>query len=66
MFLIAHQMSLTTSLYILETDLHLDNNIVTMWGYLYRYREPNQRITQQEAVECREDLSKCRTSNINE
>jgi glyoxylase-like metal-dependent hydrolase (beta-lactamase superfamily II) len=47
-------------------DLHLDNNIVTMWGYLYRYREPNQRITQQEAVECREDLSKCRTSNINE
>jgi hypothetical protein len=47
-------------------DRGLDHNIVTMWEYLYRYREPNQRITQQEAVECREDLSKCRTSNISE
>ena len=47
-------------------DRWLDHNIVTMWEYLYRYREPNQRITQQEAVECREDLSKCRTSNISE
>ena len=45
-------------------DLWMDNNIVTMWGYLYRYREPNERITQDEAVWCREDLSKCRTSAI--
>jgi len=45
-------------------DRWLDPNIVTMWGYLYRYREPNQRITQDEAVWCREDLSRCRTGPI--
>lgn len=47
-------------------DKNLDANIVTMWGYLYRYREPNQRITPDEAVWCREDFSNCRTSNIND
>lgn len=47
-------------------DQFLDHNIVTMWEYLYRYREPNKRITPDEAVLCREDLSKCRTSDINE
>jgi len=41
----------------------LDPNIVTMWGYLYRYREPNMRITDLEAVQCREDISQCRTSD---
>jgi glyoxylase-like metal-dependent hydrolase (beta-lactamase superfamily II) len=44
-------------------DLFLDSNIVTMWGYLYRYREPNERITDREAVECREDVNQCRTSD---
>lgn len=44
-------------------DRWLDQNIVTMWEYLYRYREPNMRITEDEAVACREDLSQCRTSD---
>jgi len=44
-------------------DEWLDSNIVTMWGYLYRHREPNQRITPEEAVECREDINQCRTSD---
>jgi glyoxylase-like metal-dependent hydrolase (beta-lactamase superfamily II) len=44
-------------------DSFIDSNIVTMWDYLYRYREPNQRITDVEAVECREDVQQCRTSN---
>ena len=50
----------------LNYERFLDANIVTMWEYLYRYREPNQRITPEEAVLCREDLSKCRTSNISD
>lgn len=41
----------------------LDQNIVTMWDYLYRYREPNQRITEDEAVLCREDVTQCRTAD---
>lgn len=45
-------------------DRFLDANIVTMWEYLYRYREPNQRITPEEAVLCREDMNNCRTSNV--
>ena len=44
-------------------DRWLDQNIVTMWEYLYRYREPNQRITEDEAVACREDVNDCRTSD---
>jgi glyoxylase-like metal-dependent hydrolase (beta-lactamase superfamily II) len=44
-------------------DLWLDSNVVTMWEYLYRYREPNQRITPEEAVACREDVNQCRTSD---
>ncbi|MGI9235912.1 MAG: MBL fold metallo-hydrolase [Woeseiaceae bacterium] len=47
-----------------NVDRFLDANIVTMWEYLYRYREPNQRITPEEAVLCREDLGNCRTSNV--
>jgi glyoxylase-like metal-dependent hydrolase (beta-lactamase superfamily II) len=42
---------------------NLDANIVTMWDYLYRYREPNSRITPEEAVACRMDISNCRTSD---
>ena len=41
----------------------LDINIVTMYNYLYRYREPNNPITPFEAVACREDTTQCRTSN---
>ena len=41
----------------------LDINIVTMYNYLYRYREPNSPITPFEAVRCREDVNDCRTSN---
>ena len=44
-------------------DRYLDVNIVTMYDYLYRYREPNNRITELEAVSCIEDSSACRTSD---
>jgi glyoxylase-like metal-dependent hydrolase (beta-lactamase superfamily II) len=44
-------------------DIWLDSNIVTMYNYLYRYREPNTPILPTEAVSCREDLSLCRTSD---
>lgn len=44
-------------------DQYLDANIVTMWEYLYRYREPNQRITPEEAIGCRDDVNRCRTSD---
>lgn len=41
----------------------LDANIVTMYDYVYRYREPNVRIEPAEAVACIEDSSDCRTAN---
>ena len=41
----------------------IDQNVVTMWDYLYRYREPSQRITADEAVLCIEDVTKCRTAD---
>ena len=44
-------------------DTWLDSNIVTMYDYLYRYREPNTPILPTEAVSCREDASQCRTSD---
>lgn len=44
-------------------DRFIDSNVVTMWDYLYRYREPNNRITEVEAVECRMDITQCRTSD---
>lgn len=44
-------------------DNALDTNIVTMYDFLYRYREPNVRISESEAVACIEDSSDCRTSN---
>jgi hypothetical protein len=45
----------------LYRDRWFDGNIVTMYHYLYRSREPNDRITTEEAVECRE-TGNCRTS----
>jgi len=45
-------------------DRWLDSNIVTMWGYLYRYREPKDRITETEAVKCRMNVKDCRTAGI--
>jgi len=44
-------------------DIWLDTNIVTMYNYLYRYREPNTPILPTEAVTCREDTKQCRTSD---
>jgi len=44
-------------------DRYLVPNIVTMWDYLYRYRESNSRITDIEALECIEDSRQCRTSD---
>lgn len=44
-------------------DAYLVPNIVTMWDYLYRYRESNSRITDIEAMECIEDSRQCRTSD---
>lgn len=41
----------------------LDTNIVTMYDYLYRYREPNRRIEPLEAVACIEESSDCRTAD---
>ncbi len=40
---------------------YLVPNIVTMYDYLYRYREPNVSIKQDEAVLCIEDATQCRT-----
>ena len=42
-------------------DAFVEPNIVTMWGYLYRYREPNVAILPDEAVTCIEDSRQCRT-----
>jgi hypothetical protein len=44
-------------------DRYLDINIVTMYDFLYRYREPNERISELEAVSCIENSSACRTSD---
>ena len=45
-------------------DQWIDQNVVTMWDYLYRYREPSERITADEAVRCIEDVTKCRTADL--
>ena len=42
-------------------DAFLEPNIVTMWDYLYRYREPNVAILPGEAIACMEDSRQCRT-----
>jgi glyoxylase-like metal-dependent hydrolase (beta-lactamase superfamily II) len=44
-------------------DTALDTNIVTMYDYLYRYREPNSPLSGAEAVSCIESSSACRTSD---
>jgi glyoxylase-like metal-dependent hydrolase (beta-lactamase superfamily II) len=44
-------------------DRNLDPNVVTMYDFLYRYREPNNRILETEAVDCIEDSGNCRTSD---
>ncbi|MDX1562999.1 MAG: hypothetical protein R3305_08730, partial [Gammaproteobacteria bacterium] len=44
-------------------DASLDTNVVTMYDFLYRYREPNRRIEPAEAVACIEESSDCRTEN---
>ena len=44
-------------------DTALDTNIVTMYDYLYRYREPNSPLSGAEAVSCIENSSACRTSD---
>ena len=44
-------------------EARVDPNIVTMYDFLYRYREPNNRITEFEAVSCIEESSACRTSD---
>ncbi len=44
-------------------DNFLIPNVVTLYDYLYRYREPNSRITDIEALECIEDSRQCRTSD---
>jgi glyoxylase-like metal-dependent hydrolase (beta-lactamase superfamily II) len=41
----------------------LDANVVTMYDFLYRYREPNVRIEPAEAVSCIESSGDCRTSD---
>ena len=43
-------------------DAFLVPNIITMYDYLYRYREPNVSIKEYEAVLCIEDSTQCRTS----
>ncbi len=45
-------------------DQYLDSNIVSMYDYLYRYREPNISIKPDDAIRCIEDAAKCRTSSV--
>lgn len=45
-------------------DQYLESNIVSMYDYLFRYREPNISIKPADAIECIEDSTLCRTSNV--
>jgi len=45
-------------------DQYLISNIVSMYAYLYRYREPNIRIKPDDDVRCIEDSTQCRTSSV--
>ena len=45
-------------------DRFLMPEIVTMYDYLFRYREPNISIKQFDAQACVEDSTKCRTSSV--
>ena len=46
------------------TESYLEPNIVSMYDYLFRYREPNISIKPDDAVDCIEDSTKCRTSSV--
>ena len=45
-------------------DTYLESNIVSMYQYLYRYREPNISIKPNDAIACVEDATRCRTSSV--
>jgi len=45
-------------------DRYLESNIVSMYDYLYRYREPNISIKPDDAIRCIEDATQCRTSSV--
>lgn len=45
-------------------EQYLIPNIVSMYDYLFRYREPNISIKPDDAVRCIEDSTKCRTSSV--
>ena len=45
-------------------DQYLMSNIVSMYDYLFRYREPNISIKPDDAVRCIEDSTECRTSSV--
>jgi glyoxylase-like metal-dependent hydrolase (beta-lactamase superfamily II) len=45
-------------------DTYLESNIVSMYQYLYRYREPNISIKPHDAIACVEDSTQCRTSSV--
>ncbi len=45
-------------------DKYLESNIVSMYDYLFRYREPNISIKPADAIECIEDSTQCRTSSV--
>jgi glyoxylase-like metal-dependent hydrolase (beta-lactamase superfamily II) len=45
-------------------DTYLTSNIVSMYDYLFRYREPNISIKPDDAVRCIEDSTQCRTSSV--
>lgn len=45
-------------------DRFLMPEIVTMYDYLFRYREPNISIKQFDALVCVEDSTQCRTSSV--
>jgi glyoxylase-like metal-dependent hydrolase (beta-lactamase superfamily II) len=45
-------------------DQYLESNVVSMYDYLYRYREPNISIKPDDAIRCVEDSTQCRTSSV--
>lgn len=45
-------------------DQYLESNVVSMYDYLFRYREPNISIKPADAIECIEDSTRCRTSSV--
>ena len=45
-------------------DQYLESNVVSMYDYLFRYREPNISIKPDDAIRCVEDSTQCRTSSV--